>query len=318
MGLILGAGGIAGGAWHAGALAALEEAGWDPRGAELIVGTSAGAGTAATLRLGVPASDLIAAATGRPLSDVGEHHRDRAGPLIDIPAPPVGGPRRPQAPMLVLRTLARPLDLRPVKALAGLLPAGQVDAGFIADRIRRAHVDPWPEQPTWICAVRLRDGERVVFGRDVVDVHVATAVHASSAVPGYFRPVEHAGEIYVDGGVHSPTNADLAAGCGFDVVVVSSPMSATAAALRRPRWSGARGLHAAVLAREVRRVRASGAAVLVLQPDAAVVDTVGPDSMDVSRREAVAGASYESVARHLRSPRVADRLSRLRSATRRP
>jgi len=43
VGLVLGAGGIAGGAFHAGVLAALEEAtGWDPRRAALVVGTSAG------------------------------------------------------------------------------------------------------------------------------------------------------------------------------------------------------------------------------------------------------------------------------------
>src|SRR5690606_94110 len=98
-----------------------------------------------------------------------------------------------------------------------------------------------------------------------------------------------------DGGVHSPTNADLLAAGGFDVVVVSSPMSGTATALRRFRWTGSRPLHAATLAREVRELRAGGTPVLVLQPDADVIDAVGPSSMDASRRGPVAEAAHASV-----------------------
>jgi NTE family protein len=72
IGLVLGAGGVRGGAFHAGALAALAEStGWDPRTASLIVGTSAGAHTAATLRAGVSAADHLARATDQALSDDG-------------------------------------------------------------------------------------------------------------------------------------------------------------------------------------------------------------------------------------------------------
>src|SRR5262245_31004064 len=70
--LVLGAGGIAGGAFHAGALAALqEETGWDARAADVIVGTSAGSITGATLRVGLAATDLFARAVGAPLSREG-------------------------------------------------------------------------------------------------------------------------------------------------------------------------------------------------------------------------------------------------------
>ena len=66
VGLVLGAGGAVGGAYHAGALAALADAtGWDPRTADLVVGTSAGAATAASLRAGLSAADLCARVTGR-------------------------------------------------------------------------------------------------------------------------------------------------------------------------------------------------------------------------------------------------------------
>src|SRR5690606_36784246 len=73
VGLVLGAGGFVGQAYHAGVLAALEaELGWDPRQASIVVGSSAGSLTGAALRLGVPASDLAASARGAPVSLGGE------------------------------------------------------------------------------------------------------------------------------------------------------------------------------------------------------------------------------------------------------
>src|SRR3954470_11006049 len=69
VGLVLGAGGLVGQAYQAGVLAALEhDLGWDPRTADIVVGSSAGSITATLLRLGVPASDLAAWAVEAPLS----------------------------------------------------------------------------------------------------------------------------------------------------------------------------------------------------------------------------------------------------------
>ena len=66
VGLVLGAGGLVGQAYHSGILAALEnDLGWDPRTADLVVGTSAGALTAALLRTGVSTVDLACWSRGR-------------------------------------------------------------------------------------------------------------------------------------------------------------------------------------------------------------------------------------------------------------
>ena len=88
---MLGAGGIVGQAFHAGVLAALEQdVGWDPRSAEVIVGSSAGSVTGATLRLGVAASDLAARAEGRPVSRAGRAFFavvDGADEALPVPVP---------------------------------------------------------------------------------------------------------------------------------------------------------------------------------------------------------------------------------------
>src|SRR5271167_1274348 len=77
VGLVLGAGGVVGQAYQAGVLAGLHrEIGWDPRDADLIVGTSAGSVTGAALRVGVPATDLAAVTIGYPVSR-------RGGALLD-------------------------------------------------------------------------------------------------------------------------------------------------------------------------------------------------------------------------------------------
>src|SRR3954470_17972026 len=80
VGLVLGAGGIVGQAYHAGVLAALEhDLGWDPRTADIIVGSSAGSVTGTLLRLGVPAHDLAAWAVEAPLSPEGAPVMDAFG-----------------------------------------------------------------------------------------------------------------------------------------------------------------------------------------------------------------------------------------------
>jgi NTE family protein len=288
--LVLGAGGIVGAAYHAGTLAGLLDAtGWDARTADLIVGTSAGSGIGATLRAGVGPADMLGRATDPDL------------PAVQLPARP-GLWGWPAAPRLLGSRV------RPSVALAGLLPAGTVDTAIVGERIRTLYDGRrWPDEALWINAVRLSDGKLVVFGRDEEDLDVATACEASSAIPGFFRPVRIGAHDYVDGGVHSPTNADLVAGLGFDVVVVVSPMSAVRPALRQPlaRMAGRR-IAGAVLAREVRSVRDGGTAVLTIQPTAQDVAVMGINAMDARRRGDVAHEAFESARRRVEDPRVAD------------
>src|SRR5262249_58588118 len=87
-------------------------------------------------------------------------------------------------------------------------PAGAVPTELVAAAFRPLFGAEWPDRDLWLTAVRLRDGQRVVFGRDGAPrAHVADAVAASCAIPSFFAPVEIGGITYVDGGAHSPPNA---------------------------------------------------------------------------------------------------------------
>ena len=235
-------------------------------------------------------------------------------PLLDLPSRPPfpRGLPLPASPQLAATALLPPWRARPVAALAGLLPAGSVPTAPIGDRIRAMFDGVWPDKPLWICALRLRDGQRVVFGRDDVKVpDVGTAVEASSAIPGYMQPVGIDGETYVDGGAHSPSNADVIAGLGLDLVVVISTMSAPWTALRPSPNIGSRALASWVLEREVRAIRASGSAVLVLEPTAEDLTVMGTNAMDPERRAVVAEQARSTTVQRLAHPAAADLVARL-------
>jgi len=315
VGLVLGAGGVVGGAYHAGALAALAEtADWDARNADVIVGTSAGSIAAAALRAGLSGPDQHARSTNTPLSPEGQLLVGHLTPVLELPTRPPfpRGVPLPASPQLAATALLPPWSARPLAALAGLLPAGNVPTAPIGDRIRQMMNGRWPDQPLWICALRLRDGARVVFGRDEVDsTDVGTAVEASSAIPGYLQPVEIGGETYVDGGAHSPSNADVVSGLGLDLVVVVSPMSAPWTALRPTPNIGSRALASWVLEREVRGIRASGTPVLVLEPTAEDLEVMGNNAMNPARRSAVAEQARLTTIQRLTHPAAADLVARL-------
>src|SRR3979411_489356 len=88
VGLVLGAGGSVGGAYHAGVLAAIEEAtGWKPDSAGIIVGTSAGSIVAAWLRAGLVAADFENLSLRPPLSPAGAALVARSGPRTRLASP---------------------------------------------------------------------------------------------------------------------------------------------------------------------------------------------------------------------------------------
>jgi NTE family protein len=315
IGLVLGAGGEVGYAFHAGVLAALAEVtGWDARSAEVIVGTSAGSIAGAVLRAGCSPADLAARVTGDAVSGEARRLLARADEANDRVRPiPVKSKRSGlptmSAPSALLRAALQPWNARPGSVAAAALPAGRVSTEAVSAGLRQLF-DTWPDAPLWINTVELHTGRRVTFGRDVAQhTDVATAVAASCAIPTYFEPVQIDGARFVDGGAHSPTNADLLAGIGLDLVVVSSPMSIAGNKLRFAPDQPARKYSQYALAREVTRIRKAGTPVLTFQPTPDDLAVFGLNAMDATRRAAVTRRARMSASNRLARADAADRVA---------
>jgi NTE family protein len=275
------------------------------------VGTSAGAGVGAYLRLGLSAPDLAAMLSVEELSDAGAELIGRLGPSGDwtTPVGPRTWPNLPH-PRLLARAVTQPLCIRPEAVLGVTFPSGRVPTESWASALRPLTGDTWPREPLWICTVRTDDARRVVLGREGAPVtDLATAVAASAAIPGYFQPVEIDGRSYVDGGAHSPTNADVLKREDLDLVLVSSPMS-TSRHGPLISLSGPFRRHFRVrLGQEVRKLQRRGIPVVVFQPSVDDLRAMGTKAMDPERNAAVVRAARETTLRRLEHGRHADRLA---------
>lgn len=294
--LVLGGGGLVGAAFEAGVLAGIEAAwGWDAREAELIVGTSAGSHVGTLIRAGVSPGDLLALQTHDELSASGQALADRIDPLPPVP-PSLRRPRlRIPSRMLMTKALRHPWQTR-AGLLTAVIPTGPFDTAPYANTLRRLVGSSWPDQSLWVTASHLPLGDRVVFGREgYPECDVVAAIAASCAVPGLFVPVDIGGERYVDGGIHSPTNADLLVDEAFDRVVIVSPMSVSRDAIRQRRLNPMRLMCRAMLATEVRKLRKSGAEVIVFEPTVDDLRAMGLNALNEMRCPRVSRTAYDSV-----------------------
>lgn len=327
VGLVLGGGGIIGSAWLAGSLRALErETGWDPRDADVIVGTSAGSIMGTFCASGRPpwrgasssssGADPLADAAGRPEARNGT---DGSGFRLHGGLPRLG----PASPRLVLSGL-RNLDRRTPAALAfGLMPEGMVSTAPLERIVREVVPSGWPDHPSlWIVACDYGTGERVVFGREGAPAaDAAEAVAASCAIPSFYRPRAIGGRRYVDGGLWSPSNLDLVAGAGLDLVVCLNPTSS----LQRPpgadpvaRFGRAmRELSGRRLGTEAKEVRAAGADLLLVQPVAEDLAAMPTNMMSRENRGEVYRTAQRTMAARLADPALRAQVSRLRPSGRR-
>ena len=217
IGLVLGAGGIQGGAWLTGGLDALaEETGWDPAEADYVIGTSAGSMIGALCASGVPPWFMVAHSRGETFDGVRDA-RGRPAATADRAAgarfelertwPPIG----PGSWKLALRSLLNPRRYTPATVFSGWLWRGVFSTEPLKETIRRVVPTGWGPHPNlWIVACDYETGRRTPFGRvDAPRADLADAVAASCAIPGIYHPVTIGDRRFVDGGIYSVSNLDL-------------------------------------------------------------------------------------------------------------
>jgi NTE family protein len=261
--LVLGGGGVTGVAWELGILAGLADAGLDLTDADLVVGTSAGSVVAAQVTGGTDLAVL--------------YERQLAGPGAEIAAK-IG-------PGFLLRWLIAVRAARTVEAVGTRLGRLALRADTVSEAARRAVIatrlpaHEWPDRRLLITAVDAGSGEFTAFDRDR-GVPLVDAVAASCAVPGVWPPVSINGRRWIDGGVRSPANADLAAGCDRVVVLAPAPYG----------FGPVTGVAA-----QVTRLR-THARVVAVSPDRAARRAIGRNVLDPARRADAARAGRAQAA----------------------
>ncbi|MBC7301738.1 MAG: patatin-like phospholipase family protein [Nocardia sp.] len=319
-GVAIGCGGLLGFAWTAVALDAVERAmNWDVRTAEVLIGTSAGAEIVAALGSGRTPTDLLAALDAAPDADpvLARHVAVDPGKL-----PPLPGLGLPGLGLIGAGVRGGSA----YTALAGLLPRGRGDAGWLREYGRAlAGAQGWVSHPaTWLVAADASTGVRTAFGargevvrsgaagaaeesvRDgVVRGHptvsggqaapeLGEAIAASWAIPGWFPPVRIGERSYVDGGAVSSVSADLLLPLELDEVVVITPMTSAGGAPATGLDRVERLLRAQMtrgLDREVALLRAAGTRVIRIEPGHGELAAMGPNFMDSARRPATLAAA---------------------------
>jgi NTE family protein len=320
VGLVLGAGGVLGGAWLTGGLDALaRETGWDPGSAEYVVGTSAGSVIGAFVAAGIPpwfmvahsageTFDGLAGPDGRPAADADRSGGGSFGLHRGLPLPIPGSVR------LGMSALRNPLSHTPFQLLAGWLPTGLFSTDSIKDTVRRAVPERWVDHPNyWAVACDYTSGKRVPFGRlGSPPAELADAVAASCAIPGFFRPVRIGGRRYVDGGVCSASNLDLLAGLGLDLVICLNPLSSRDESAPADRITrAARRASGRRLGHEGKKLQSFGTAVALIQPSGSDHTAMGNNLMSPVRRQEVIQTARETVAAQLREPHLRELLADL-------
>jgi len=253
--LVLGSGGITGIAWMTGLLLGLNEMGVDLRECGKMLGTSAGATVAAQIR---EDSDLW---------ELYERQVYTSKQVQEL-APQIRLLRLLPLAMAILPKLNAPIErTRRIGQLALRAEAENAQA--------RQSVITARLHPLALVAVDVLTGETRMFDRRS-GVGLADAVAASCAVPGIWPPVNIDGRQYMDGGIRSSSNADLAERSSG--VIIVSPLGAN------------RGIPGRTLSRQIAKLEQSGTRVQVIGPDRTAAAAMGKNPLNPARRAIAAQA----------------------------
>lgn len=297
--LVLGCGGVAGGAWTIAAMQEVEkQLGWPLHKADYFIGTSVGAVLVTLLSQGITVEQLVACQQGTSNHCHWNHEVDSGGAL-----PPLPRWRFNSANLLRMGLRGKVSTL---SAVMGAFPQGQADmSGFI--RLVNSVVPrgEWSHHPnTWLMAVEAETGKRVALGRDITDMPMSQAVCASYAVPSWCPPVKWHRHTYLDGGIASPTSADFLRNTDVEEVVVIAPMASRD--LDNPLHPFSRierrvrKYMTQIVVNEVAALRQAGKRVLRIEPSAEDLAAFGFNLMDPKNRKHVFDTALAT------SPRVVE------------
>ncbi|MEA3077237.1 MAG: hypothetical protein QOF60_2145 [Actinomycetota bacterium] len=314
LGLVLGAGGTVGLAYHAGVLRALERVGGIvPDDADLIVGTSAGAVAGAYVRSGWSTEQFWEVAMGTDPSVEGLSVEELDSRARGILAPAFSDPltlaRRLVGSAYVAGRSLLPIPVpwfRLPAALGRVFPGGVFEMTEGRRRFASELPSSWPDKPLWLCAVDIDSGRRVVLGRPgrAPLVTLPEAVAAACAIPGIYPPVRVGRMTLVDGGVHSTSNLDVAANAGCSLIIGSVPLAwDTGGSLPSPLSQLVRRVPARMVVDEMEAARRRGAEVFLIRPSVGELRIHGLNMMRRSGWDVVAKAAYESACRQLSTDR---------------
>lgn len=209
--LVLAGGGVAGIAWETGVLCGIADESPATAAAllnsDVLLGTSAGSAVSAQIGSGTSLDELFA-------RQVGE-----ASPELD----PGMGVEGIAELFLAAMTAPNTTAAQKMQCIGAVALAAETVPAAVRRRViaRRLPSHQWPERCLRITAIDIDTGELMVFDRDS-GVDLVDAVAASCAVPGVWPPVVIGGRRYMDGGMRSSVNLDVADDCGVAVVLVPS------------------------------------------------------------------------------------------------
>jgi NTE family protein len=275
-----------------GIVAGLAEAGLDvTEAADLVIGTSSGATAAAHVRSGIPPAELLASVLAPPPVRPAGQNRER---------PPSLPPSLPMATVFermraIGAAATSAADLRRAMGSFGL--ESDATLGPVAAAQRRALVaarlprPEWPDRPMIVAAVNAHTGELAAFDR-YSGVDLVDAVTASTAMPGLAPTHRINGAHYINGGVRSGENADLAS--GYANIVVLSPFGGRRRPLPEGQFEGLRRPPewGTDLESQVEALRKQGSHVEVITPDADSRNAMGTNQMDLATRIPAARAGF--------------------------
>jgi len=256
--LVLGGGGVTGVAWEVGVLAGLADNGVDLTEADLVIGTSAGSVVGVDVRSGLPLAEFYQVQCspvrpGEATAKMGRGVMIKYATAVAFTRDPIKAGRRMGSLALKARTETEESRRKVFES--------------------RIPIFDWPAR-LQISAVDAATGTFTVFDASS-GVSLIDAVGASCAVPGIWPPVTIDGKRYIDGGMRSATNADLAA--GYRRVVIIAPLTQGFGPITS-------------VATQIQQLTAQGSEVILIKPDKAALLAIGKNVLDPANRPGAARA----------------------------